>query len=77
MKHVDRTGLYLLVIICILNTCGVESEHRRIQREVDATKNRLEYAIELLEADKPRVVRELDCSRSTDEIIDCRPQESQ
>ncbi len=77
MKHVDRTGLYLLVLICILNTCGVESEHEQIQRDLNATKNQLEYAIELLEGGEPRVKTELDCSRSTDEIIDCRPEENE
>ena len=75
MNHVDRTGLYLLVIICVLNTCGVESEHEQIQRDLDTTKDQLEYAIHLLEGGKSRTVTELDCSRSTDEIIDCRPEE--
>lgn len=73
MKHIDRTGLYLLVIICIMNTCGVESEHKQIQRDLDATQNQLKYAIHLLEGGEPRTVTELDCSRSTDKIIDCRP----
>ena len=77
MNHVDRTGLYLLVIICVLNTCGVESEHDQIQRDLDATQHRLEYAIYLLEGGAPYEVIELDCTQSTDEIVDCRPQENQ
>lgn len=77
MKSIDRTGLYLLVIICVLNTCGVESEHEQIQRNLDATQHRLEYAIRLLKGGAPSEVVELDCSRSTDEIIDCRPRENQ
>ncbi len=73
MKSVDRTGLYLLVIICILNTCGIESEHEQIQRDISATKHQLKYAIHLLEGGTPHEEVELDCSRSTNEIIDCRP----
>ena len=77
MKNVDRTGLYLLVIICIMNTCGADGDHNRIQRDLDATKHQLDYAIHLLEGGEPHEEVELDCSRSTDEIIDCRPLENQ
>jgi len=77
MKNVDRTGLYLLVIICIMNTCGTNGEHSRIQRDLDATKNQLEYVVHLLEGGEPRTVTELDCSGSTDAMISCRPTESQ
>ena len=75
MKHVDRTGLYLLVIICIMNTCDTDGDHNRIQRDLNETKDQLEYTIHLLEGGEPRTETKLDCSRSTDEIIDCRPEE--
>lgn len=64
-----------MVFFCLLNTCGGDDQRIAIQKDLDATKNQLEYAIELLEGGEPRTATELDCSRSTDEMIDCRPVE--
>lgn len=75
MKYVERPGLYIMVFFCLLNTCGGDDQRIAIQKDLDATKNQLEYAIELLEGGEPRTATELDCSRSTDEMIDCRPVE--
>ena len=71
----SRPGLYILVICCLLNTCGGNQQRIAIQEELEITKTNLNYAIHLLEGGEPRVATELDCSRSTEEIIDCRPVE--
>lgn len=66
MNHVDRTGLYLLVIICIMNTCNTDEDHNRTQRDLDETNNQLEYAIHLLEGGEPRTETELDYKRNSE-----------
>ena len=75
MNHVERPFLYILVICCFLNTCGVDSEHENIEKDLEDAKNNINYAIHLLEGGKPYEVTELDCSRSTETVIDCRPVE--
>lgn len=71
----SRPGLYILVICCLLNTCGGNQQRIAIQEELEITKTKLNYAIHLLEGGQPYEVVELDCSRSTKEMIDCRPPE--
>ncbi len=77
MKHIERPGLYFIVILILYNVWGGNPEHTRIERELEATKTKLNYAIYLLEGGEPRNDDRtvLDCSRSTDKIIDCRPVE--
>lgn len=75
MKHIERPGLYLMVILILYSVWGGNPKHVRIERELETVKTNLNYAIYLLEGGEPRTATELDCSRSTDEMIDCRPVE--
>lgn len=86
MKNVERPFLYIMVFFCLLNTCGSDQQRVGIIHDLEDTKTNLKYAIYLLEggeadnyANYLLVGREprtpLDCTRSTDTVIDCRPVE--
>jgi len=75
MKSIERPGLYILVIIILCQTWNSHGQRYNLKEDLEATKTKLNYAIHLLEGGAPREVTELDCSRSTKEIIDCRPVE--
>lgn len=77
MKHIERPGLYIMVIFILLKLVAADTERGTIKDELDSTQTKLNYAIYLLEGGEPRNETRtvLDCSRSTDKIIDCRPVE--